>query len=62
MCGKDACSDNIKIVPRYNIFQQKEHLGADQIDSLIRDMEWKMKTGVGAAGERKFFKSFPNIC
>ncbi|VDM96002.1 unnamed protein product [Thelazia callipaeda] len=34
-----------------SLYEQKKNLGSDQIDALIRDMEWKMKTGVGAAGE-----------
>ncbi|VDK81571.1 unnamed protein product, partial [Onchocerca ochengi] len=29
-----------------SIYEQREHLGRDQIDSLIRDMEWKLKTGI----------------
>uniref|UniRef100_A0A915PN18 DUF4378 domain-containing protein n=1 Tax=Setaria digitata TaxID=48799 RepID=A0A915PN18_9BILA len=35
------------------LYKQREHLGHDQIDSLIRDMEWKLKTGMGAAGDGK---------
>ncbi|VDO43408.1 unnamed protein product, partial [Onchocerca flexuosa] len=31
-----------------SIYEQSGHLGRDQIDSLIRDMEWKLKTGIGA--------------
>ncbi|VDM40707.1 unnamed protein product [Toxocara canis] len=34
---------------------QTRRQGGDQIDSLIRDMEWKMKTGVGAAGDSMHF-------
>ncbi|VDK43982.1 unnamed protein product [Anisakis simplex] len=35
----------------HNLYRQERSQNGDQIDSLIRDMEWKMKTGVGAAGE-----------
>uniref|UniRef100_A0A0R3S3U0 DUF4148 domain-containing protein n=1 Tax=Elaeophora elaphi TaxID=1147741 RepID=A0A0R3S3U0_9BILA len=28
-----------------SIYEQRERLGHDHIDSLIRDMEWKLKTG-----------------
>uniref|UniRef100_A0A1I7VH87 Lebocin-4 n=1 Tax=Loa loa TaxID=7209 RepID=A0A1I7VH87_LOALO len=28
-----------------SIYEQKERLGRDQIDLLIRDMEWKLRTG-----------------
>ncbi|VDM91836.1 unnamed protein product, partial [Litomosoides sigmodontis] len=28
-----------------SIYEQRQRLGGDHIDSLIRDMEWKMKTG-----------------
>ncbi|OZC07185.1 hypothetical protein X798_05821 [Onchocerca flexuosa] len=31
-----------------SVVVQSGHLGRDQIDSLIRDMEWKLKTGIGA--------------
>uniref|UniRef100_A0A9J2P919 Zasp-like motif domain-containing protein n=1 Tax=Ascaris lumbricoides TaxID=6252 RepID=A0A9J2P919_ASCLU len=34
-----------------SLYRQSRRQGGDQIDSLIRDMEWKMNTGVGAAGD-----------
>lgn len=39
-----------------SLYKQKQQLGNDQIDSLIREMQWKMETGIGAAGENNCCK------
>ncbi|VDD92355.1 unnamed protein product [Enterobius vermicularis] len=34
-----------------NVVEQKNRLGNDKIDEMIRDMEWKMKTGFNTDNE-----------